>query len=625
MNRKLLIIGFLLIAVLLFFGFLFIKSKETKNLENLPKKSIPKGTTYVQDQIIVKYKDGVNPLDLEKKLKEIGVISQEKLYKDTNDSVLKRYFIFKLKKGVSVEKIYEILNSFKEVENAEPNYIIHVQETPNDPNFQTQWGLKKIHAEDAWNISKGSKDVVVAVIDTGIDYKHEDLPADIIKGRNFAYGNDDPMDDMWHGTHVSGTIGELTNNGKGGSGANWDARLMAIKACDANGACQGSAFIQGIRYAADNNAKVINMSLAGTPSCSASQAVQDAINYALEKKVVIVVAAGNDGQDASNYNPASCNGVVTVGATDNQDKRSIWSSTGSSNWGNRVDIAAPGTGILSTSPGGYRTASGTSMASPHVAGAAALLLSKCSNLAPREVRDFLVNNGDSISTDLPIGGRRLNIFNALNACSGGSTPTPTSSVSPTGSIVPTPTPTPTPSTPPNVLSFSIIGRVYTKNRVGVPGKTIFFHRMDSFPGLSGSEVSNNDGDYFLQDLEKGSYKLGLMLNNKTYIYPNNMVILNEITPVVQVDFILGDDEDTLPDIQIINPIPSVKPVQGVKPTAQPKETSIPSQASRTTPVPTSPGKITGTPATKYRCVPDQSCVNKNGGKINLCPLRCSPI
>ena len=227
------------------------------------------------------------------------------------------------------------------------------------------------------------------------------------------------------------------------------------------------------------------------------------------------------------------------------------------------------------------------------------------------------------------GARCQSIQPSTPQCS--NNPNPTESPIPSSTQEPSSSPTislsitPTPTIPPNVSSFSIIGRVYTKNRVGVPGKTIFFHRMDSFPGLSGSEVSNNDGDYFLQDLEKGSYKLGLMLNNKTYIYPNNMVILNEITPVVQVDFILGDDEDTLPDIQIINPIPSVKPVQGVKPTAQPKETSIPSQASRTTPVPTSPGKITGTPATKYRCVPDQSCVNKNGGKINLCPLRCSPI
>src|SRR3989344_992823 len=195
------------------------------------------------------------------------------------------------------------------------------------------------------------------------------------------------------------------------------------------------------------------------------------------------------------------------------------------------------------------------------------------------------------------------------------------SSSPTGSI------TPTPSIPPNVSSFSIIGRVYTKSRVGVPGKTIFFHRMDSFPGLSGSEVSNNDGDYFLQDLEKGSYKLGLMLNNKTYIYPNNMVILNEITPVVQVDFILGDDEETPPDIQITNPTPSTKPIQGIKPSLQPKKTSPPSSIPRTTtkPVISPITNPTGTPATRYRCEPDQSCVNKNGGKINLCPLRCSPI
>lgn len=486
LNRKLIydkifleVLIFLLIIFALFISFLVLKENKKESLNKYS--SIAKDAQFVPDQIIVKFKKGSSPFDLEKqikernekkknvlgklliiiedagyslkkeedpeirlldlrlKLEEVGVLSWEKVYKETEDPVLKRYYLLKLKKGTSVEKTYEELTAFYEIENLQPNYIITIQETPNDPSYQSQWGLKKIDLENAWNITKGSNTVIVAVLDTGIDYNHEDLPSDIIRGRNFAYGNDNPMDDMWHGTHVAGTIGELTNNGKGGSGVNWNVKLMAVKVMGADGRGPSTAVYQGIEYAANNGAKVINMSL-GDRSNPCDTFYQDVINNAINKGVVIVVAAGNESQNVMNTSPGSCNGVIAVGASTSGDSRASFS-----NWGQRVDIAAPGTVILSTSIGGYKTAQGTSMASPHVAGAAALLLSACPNLSVQQVRDYLVDNGDPITTDLPIGGKRLNVYKAINTCTGGAPP-PTNSPTMSPTATPTTTLTPVPTT-----------------------------------------------------------------------------------------------------------------------------------------------------------------------------------
>lgn len=507
LNRKLIynnffleVIIFLLIVFVLFISFLILKEDKKESLNKYS--SIPKDASFVPDQIIVKFRKGNSPRELEKQIKErnekkknvfgklliiiedaghsikkeedpeirlldlklrlkaIGVLSWEKVYKETEDSVLKRYYLLKLEKGTNIEKTYEKLTAFYEVENIQPNYTMQIFETPNDPKYTdgSLWSLgsTKLDMEHAWNITKGSNNIKVAVIDTGIDYNHQDFVGrQIINGKDFSTGNcyginnaydppkprdDDSLDDMGHGTHVAGTIGAVTNNELGIAGINWDVVLMAVKTMSKSGCGQTLDIVDGIKYAVDNGANIINMSLGGTPSCFQAPIVQDVISYAINKNIIIVAAAGNDGRNVSNYQPASCNGVIAVGASNSSDSRASFS-----NFGARVDMAAPGTSILSTKiGGGFVAMQGTSMASPHVAGGAALLLSACPNLSPQQVRDYLVNNGDPITTDLPIGGKRLNLYKAINACSGGAPP-PTSNPTTPPTATPTLTPTPVPT------------------------------------------------------------------------------------------------------------------------------------------------------------------------------------
>lgn len=371
------------------------------------------------------------------------------------------------------------------VESVFPNEIENANATPDDPLYPQMWGLNQIHADQAWDITTGSNNVIVAVVDSGVDYNHPDLGAHVVKGKNFTNngnGPDDPMDMCGHGTHVSGTIGALTNNTLGVSGINWNAKILAVatlepyidpqtgkKGCGAKPSTIGQAII----YAADNGAKVINMSLGGVGSCKN----QTAINYARNQGVTVVVSAGNDNIDSSAQSPANCNGVIAVGATGPNDARANYS-----NYGSVVTIAAPGgeniptcnqsNCIVSTYYNGdhvYALLAGTSMASPHVAGVAALLLSINPGLSPDEVKNILVSSADTITTDKPIGPR-LNAFKAVQMAGGVTgNPSPTASSgqvtpSPTGSGI-NPTQTATPPIPP----ISAPGNTTLALTVSLPG------------------------------------------------------------------------------------------------------------------------------------------------------------
>jgi serine protease len=341
------------------------------------------------------------------------------------------------------------LKARPDVEYAQPNYIFQVTATPNDSGFAKQWhyfdngsGAGQapggINLPTAWETNKGSSTVVVAVIDTGILPNHEDISGspNLANGYDLisdpAIGNDgdgrdanptDPGDaiaanecypgspaqpNSWHGTHVAGTIGVgKTNNALGVAGINWNVKLQAVRVL---GKCGGTMvdINDAIRWAAGlpvpgvpNNptpAKVINMSLGGGAPCSASPATQAAINDAVAKGVTVVVAAGNESSDASGFIPASCNGVITVAASD----RRGYLATRYSNFGARVDIMAPGgdvrqdsdndgnpDGVLSMVEGGYAYYNGTSMAAPHTAGVAALLLAEDGTRTPDQIRTLL--------------------------------------------------------------------------------------------------------------------------------------------------------------------------------------------------------------------------------------------
>ena len=249
----------------------------------------------------------------------------------------------------------------------QPNYIY--RKTSADPLFSLQWGLTKIGAPQAWTVTRGKETVVVAVVDTGVDYTHPDLVGrvDTANDYDFVNGDSDAMDDNGHGTHVSGIIAATADNNIGGAGVAPECKILPVKVLDSKGSGDTIGVAAGIRYAADAGAKIINLSLAGPSDAT----MGDAVAYAQGKGCIVVAAAGNDGSSAGASYPARYANVVGVGATDSSNAHATFS-----NYGPGVDIAAPGVNVLSTVlGGGYASWSGTSMASPFVSAVAALVWS----------------------------------------------------------------------------------------------------------------------------------------------------------------------------------------------------------------------------------------------------------
>ena len=291
---------------------------------------------------------------------------------------------------------------------AEPNHIAQAVAEPDDPYFSSQWGMYKVEAPAAWDTTTGSATVTVAILDTGVDQDHPDLVGKIAKNANFTTSR--TVDDRHgHGTHVAGIAAAATNNGIGVAGLGYDSSIMNVKVLGDDGSGYYSWVINGIIWAADNGAQVINMSLGGSVS---SSALQDAVNYAWSKGAVITAAAGNSGSSSPLY-PAYYANCMAVAATDSYDRKPSWS-----NYGDWVDVAAPGVSILSTVKGNsYGYMSGTSMASPHVAGLAALVFTTVGDdndngLLNDEVRDRIESTCDDIGVS-GIGSGRINATRAV--------------------------------------------------------------------------------------------------------------------------------------------------------------------------------------------------------------------
>jgi subtilisin family serine protease len=385
-----------------------------------------------------------------------------RLFADTDrDEELGRLGVRRLhSRSLDVEALLAALAQRADVEYAEPNYVVHAIGTvPNDPLFGILWGLQNtgqtiggqvgtfgadIDASLAWDITKGSRANVVAVVDTGIDYAHQDLQANMwtapapfsvtVGGRTIdcAAGTHgfnaikltcDPMDDNSHGTHVSGTIGAAGNNGTGVVGVNWIASVMGAKFLDSNGSGTIADAINAIDFAiqakqvfgAGANVRVLSNSWGGG---GFSQAMLNEINKANTSGMLFVAAAGNSGanNDAVAYYPSNYNApnVVAVAATDNKDQLASFSNYGAAT----VELGAPGVYIASTvRNNGYAYYSGTSMATPHVSGAAALILSACS-LSTDLLRTTILSTVDAVPAlaGKTITGGRLNVFGALNGC-----------------------------------------------------------------------------------------------------------------------------------------------------------------------------------------------------------------
>ncbi len=414
--------------------------------------------SYVPNEVIVKYKSGQNPLTLKAQSDDFTTTSDVRNSALQDYSAIKQYnqslgitntdtaaivqedtLIYKTNGSLAVEAIVSDYNSNPNVEYAEPNYLYYPLAQPNDQYFGQMWGLAKINMPTAWDKTTGSRSVIVADIDSGIDGSHEDLAANIIEKRSFCGGSG--QDSGSHGTHTAGTIGAIGNNSKGVVGVNWQVGIMALQVfCSSGGGSMG-AISQAIDYATSHGAKVINMSLGGP---SGGQTLSGSISRAVSAGVTVVVAAGNCGTSpsrsgcgnpprtisADNISPANDPKAITVGSTTISDQLSPFSSTGSS-----VDVSAPGSDIASTVPGSkYQSMSGTSMATPHVTGLVALMYALKPGITPSEVKSILESTAVDLGTpgrDNQFGAGRINAKAALDAVGGG------------GGGNPNPTPIPT--------------------------------------------------------------------------------------------------------------------------------------------------------------------------------------
>lgn len=339
----------------------------------------------------------------------------------------------RLEPGTSVEAAAAAFERRSGVRYAQPNHRFQLSVDPDDPDFPQLWGLSKIDAPTAWDTRTDSNSVTVAVVDSGIDYTHPDLAANIwtnddpvdgvdndgngriddLRGWDFVNFDNDPMDDNDHGTHVAGTIGARGNNSQGVTGVNWQVKLMALKAGDAFGTLYEDTIVDSFLYACANGAKVVNGSFGGYGQLP--QGMLDAVNAC--PGTLFVFAAGNEtnNNDADPAWPCSLGApnVLCVAATAANDALAPFSNYGANN----VDLAAPGVDILSTVPGnGYDSWPGTSMASPHVAGAAALVLAERPGLSASELRRSLLLSADpkTTLTGLVASGGRLNVRRALS-------------------------------------------------------------------------------------------------------------------------------------------------------------------------------------------------------------------
>ncbi len=305
------------------------------------------------------------------------------------------------------------------VEFAEPDYVVSAFAAPDDPYFPSNlWGIVNINAPTAWDATTGNHDTIIAIIDSGIDYDHPDLQANIwrnlaelngavgidddgngyiddIYGWDWCNADNDPKDDYWHGTHVAGSVGAVGDNGVGTVGVNWHVRLMSLKFMCSNGKGFVSDAIAALDYAIDKNVRVSNNSWGWSGDWS--NAMANALSNAQAAGHLFIAAAGNDSRnnETTPYYPSSFphENVISVASIDIADALSTFS-----NWGaTSVDLGAPGTDILSTYPNNtYATANGTSMAAPHVSGAAGLIISSHPTWTLIQVKDRLLNNVRSI-------------------------------------------------------------------------------------------------------------------------------------------------------------------------------------------------------------------------------------
>lgn len=398
---------------------------------------VPGDQKYVPGEILVKFNPGVS----EEKIKNINVGHGTQV---TYTSPYAGFKILKIPKTKTVEEMVEIYRKNPNVEYATPNAITYAFMGPNDPLYKYQWNFKNgvggINLEPAWDISTG-EGVIVAVLDTGVAYEKygsyivaPDLAnTDFVSGYDFVNNDAHANDDNGHGTHVTGTIAQSTNNYIGVAGVAYDCSIMPVKVLNKKGSGQLDDMIDGIYFATNNGADIISMSLGFPPGYYPGKGLDDALEYAYQKGVTIVAASGNDGAGTVSY-PAAYPRCIAVGATNSEGLRSDYS-----NYGDALDVVAPGgdgtdrdgdgfiDGILQNTFSlrptnmGYSFYTGTSMATPHVSGVAALLISAKASATPDDVRNAIQNTATNPVTsdwDMYYGHGLVNAKAALDSIQG---------------------------------------------------------------------------------------------------------------------------------------------------------------------------------------------------------------
>lgn len=322
-----------------------------------------------------------------------------------------------------LETITELIKR-EDVLYAGPDYEISIASTnPNDYNDETQWAINSLSLSQAWDFTTGANEIIVGVMDTGIDGTHPDLQGSIVNNlcRDFSSGEEvvvsSPVDPNGHGTHVAGIIGAIGNNNVGVTGVNWNVGLVSLRVFDENGNGYSSYVAEAIEYAERNGISILNLSARWYESAPRYDVALNTVinNYS----GLMVCAAGNEGGNNDGNNPAypasySCDNIISVGSYDSNLNRSDFSNYGY----NTVDIYAPGREIYSTLAGGtYGYMSGTSMATPYVTGVAALVASVSNSLSVAQVKDAILNSAETITISLPDGTmqnvKKLNAFNAI--------------------------------------------------------------------------------------------------------------------------------------------------------------------------------------------------------------------
>ncbi|MFH1485743.1 MAG: S8 family serine peptidase [Chloroflexota bacterium] len=402
---------------------------------------------FVPGHVLVKFKPSVSPSSVSAVMARHGMKEKGRIA-DLGVQLMS------VSPGQEAEVIAKLADN-ELVEYAEPDYLLRLLFLPDDPYYADQWNLKMIGMPAAWDISRGSASVKVAVIDTGTDLSHPDRPVNLVKGYNYVSQSYDASDSNGHGTFVSGIVAAATNNAIGDASVAPNVTLIAYKELDPDtGKFTAFAVSQAVKNATDIGAKVVNLSLGG-PDFSAT--LQSATDYAWQKGALVVAAAGNCGPGSTDpyctevneiEYPAANRNVLAVGSTTSGDIVAAASTQNST-----VDTSAPGQSIPSLwSGGGYGTGSGTSFAAPHVAALAALLWSANPDLSNKQVGDAIVLTVKDLGPagrDNAYGWGRIDAHAALAFAVATPTPTPTATTTPTSTPTPTSTATLTPTVSPS--------------------------------------------------------------------------------------------------------------------------------------------------------------------------------